>query len=120
MWKMLDLRVKGQPNSFITETEQQKNLFLEQPKINPEAAKNEEENAAGWNAGWNFQSVTAWIISVRRGSGSGLIFRSSSSNLIAIRVISISSSVTRQNKGWQPLQKTPSCCKVTAERILSS
>lgn len=36
--------------------------------------------------------ITAWIISVSSGSGSGLMFKSSSSKRTAIRVISISSS----------------------------
>lgn len=40
--------------------------------------------------------LTAWIISVSRGSGSGLMFRSSNSKRTAILVISISSS-TREN-----------------------
>lgn len=39
--------------------------------------------------------LTAWIISVSKGSGSGLMFRSSNSKRTAILVISISSS------GWK-------------------
>lgn len=50
------------------------------------------------HTGQTCQCFTAWIISVRRGSGSGLMFKSSSSNRIAIRVISISSSVIREKE----------------------
>lgn len=42
--------------------------------------------------------LTAWIISVRSGSGSGLMFKSSSSKRTAILVISISSSGRRESK----------------------
>lgn len=46
--------------------------------------------------------LTSWIISVRSGSGSGRMLRSSSSNCTAMRVISISSSAWRPDRRLSP------------------